>query len=58
MMAEIQAKHHYVVITIDEVSNSESIRDFAQLFSALKRKQYPIYVIMTGLPELVLDILK
>lgn len=56
MMAEIQAKHHYVVITIDEVSNSESIRDFAQLFSALKRKQYPIYVIMTSLPELVLDI--
>lgn len=56
MMAEIQAQRHYVVITIDEVSNSESIRDFAQLFSALKRKQYPIYVIMTGLSELVLDI--
>lgn len=56
LMAAIQKIHHYVVITIDEVSNSESIRDFAQLFSALKRKQYPIYVIMTGLPELILDI--
>lgn len=56
MMSEVKHQNRYVVITIDEVSNSTAIKDFAQIFNALKRKQLPIYVIMTGLPELILDI--
>ena len=56
LMTHIKEQHKYVVITIDEVTNSKQIRDFAQVFNALKRKSYPIFVIMTGLPDLVLDI--
>lgn len=56
LMIHIKDQHKYVVITIDEVTNSKPIRDFAQVFNALKRKSYPIFVIMTGLPELILDI--
>ncbi|WP_267202498.1 ATP-binding protein [Limosilactobacillus kribbianus] len=43
LMQHIANQHKYVVITIDEVTNSKSISDFAQVFSALKRKGYPIF---------------
>ena len=55
-MRRVATKNKYVVITIDEVSNSKAIQSFAKEFNALKRKKYPIYVIMTGLPDLILDI--
>ena len=56
LMQSVASKNKYVVITIDEVSNSQAIQSFAKEFNALKRKKYPIYVIMTGLPDLILDI--
>ena len=56
LMQHVAKQQKYVVITIDEVTNTKPIRDFAQVFSALKRKGYPIFVIMTGLPDLILDI--
>ena len=56
LMQSVASKNKYVVITIDEVSNSKAIQSFAKEFNALKRKKYPIYVIMTGLPDLILDI--
>lgn len=56
LMQHIADQQRYVVVTIDEVTNSKPIRNFAQVFSTLKRKGYPIFVLMTGLPDLVLDI--
>ena len=56
LMQSVTSKNKYVVITIDEVSNSKAIQSFAKEFNALKRKKYPIYVIMTGLPDFILDI--
>lgn len=45
-----------MVVVIDEVDNSTVIREFAQLFSAMKRLDPPLFALMTGLPDLVLDI--
>ncbi len=43
-------------MVIDEVDNSTVIREFAQLFSAMKRLDLPLFALMTGLPDLVLDV--
>lgn len=56
LMESISKQGKYVVITIDEVNNSSAIRSFAQQYNNLKRADYPIYVLMTGLPDLVLDL--
>lgn len=56
LMQEVAQTNKYVVICIDEVTNSKAITDFAQVYSSLKRKKYPLFVLMTGLPDLVLDI--
>lgn len=56
LMQGIKKEGKKVVITIDEVTDSKPIRDFVQVFNALKRKKYPVYVVMTGLPDLVLDL--
>ncbi|WP_283586145.1 hypothetical protein [Limosilactobacillus ingluviei] len=45
-----------MVVVIDEVDNSTVIREFAQLFSAMKRLDLPLFALMTGLPDLVLDV--
>lgn len=56
VLDKVQKQHKYVVIAIDEVTNSKVIQEFAQYFSLLKQSQYPIFVLMTGLPELILNI--
>lgn len=56
LMQIVKKKHQYVLVTIDEVDNSKSIRSFAQVFSDLKRHQMPIFALMTGLPDLILNI--
>ncbi|CBK75441.1 Archaeal ATPase [Butyrivibrio fibrisolvens 16/4] len=38
-----------LLITIDEAVNSVSMREFATYFQQCLRKEYPVYVIMTGL---------
>lgn len=58
LMENIKKKQKYVVITIDEVTNTPNIWKFAKIFDSLKRKEYPIFVLMTGLPDIVLDIQK
>lgn len=40
-----------VLITIDEVNNNTSMKQFASQFQIWIRKDYPIYLIMTGLYE-------
>lgn len=56
LLQGIKKEGKKVVITVDEVTDSKSIRDLIQLFSAFKRKKYPVYLIMTGLPDLVLNL--
>lgn len=45
-----------VLITIDEVCKSENMRKFASQFQIFARKDYPIFLIMTGLYENIYDI--
>jgi len=40
-----------VLITIDEVTNSSSMRAFTQEFQILVRKHFPVFLLMTGLYE-------
>ncbi len=56
MMKNIQKNNQYVLVVIDEVDNSQPIRSFAQIFNELKRHGFPIYVLMTGLPDLIMDV--
>ena len=56
LLEKIKQRGKYVVVVIDEVDNSTVIREFAQLFSAMKRLDLPLFALMTGLPDLVLDV--
>ena len=56
MMENVQKNNHYVLVVIDEVDNSQPIRSFAQIFNELKRHGFPIFVLMTGLPDLIMDV--
>lgn len=56
IMEDLSSKGKKILITIDEVDDSKPIQEFAQIFAALKRKNYSIFCLMTGLPELVLNI--
>lgn len=56
LMKGIKKEGKKVVITVDEVTDSKPIRDLIQVFSAFKRKKYPVYLVMTGLPDLVLNL--
>lgn len=40
-----------IVITIDEVTKNDNIRVFSAAFQILLRKEYPVYLLMTGLYE-------
>ena len=40
-----------VLFTIDEVSSGQNMRDFGNEFQILVRKEYPVFLIMTGLYE-------
>jgi hypothetical protein len=44
-------KNKKVLITIDEVINNKSMAVFASQFQIFLRKDYPVYLIMTGLYE-------
>ncbi|MBO4374728.1 MAG: AAA family ATPase [Lachnospiraceae bacterium] len=49
IMEQLKKKNKRLLITIDEVSNSENMRRFASQFQLFVRKDYPIFLIMTGL---------
>lgn len=42
-------KNKRVIITIDEVTPNENMKKFASQFQIFVRKEYPVYLIMTGL---------
>ena len=49
MLEKIKKNGTKVLITIDEAINSKAMREFAVYYQQCLRKDYPVYVIMTGL---------
>ena len=51
MLVELQKKKKRLLITIDEITNSEYVRVFVSAFQIFLRQDYPLFLIMTGLYE-------
>ncbi len=51
MLAELQKKGKRLLITIDEITNSEYVRVFVSTFQIFLRQDYPLFLLMTGLYE-------
>ena len=51
MLEQIKATGKRLLISIDEVTNSEYIKVFASAFQIFIRQDYPIFLLMTGLYE-------
>lgn len=49
ILAEIKRQKKRLLVTIDEVSNTQYMREFASAYQILIRNEYPIYLIMAGL---------
>lgn len=49
ILDQLQKKEKRLLITIDEVSNNDNMRRFASQFQLFVRKDYPVFLIMTGL---------
>lgn len=51
ILNEIRKQKKKLLVTIDEVSNTEYMREFAGSYQLFIRKQLPIYLVMAGLYE-------
>ncbi|MBE5847443.1 MAG: ATP-binding protein [Lachnospiraceae bacterium] len=51
ILSSLKKHHKKVIITIDEVMHDENMRHFASQFQIFVRKDYPIFLLMTGLYE-------
>ena len=51
ILEKLKKKNKKVLITIDEVMNGENMRHFASEFQIFLRKDYPVFLLMTGLYE-------
>ena len=51
MLEEIKRQKKRVLITIDEIDNSEQMKIFIQAYQSLIRNGYPVLLLMTGLYE-------
>ena len=49
MLEVLKKNNKKLLITIDEVTNNKNIKRFSSLFQSFIRKDYPIFLIMTGL---------
>ena len=56
LFEKIKKENKRVIVFIDEVTNNEEIRELLQYFSLWKRKEYPIHLVMAGLPEVILEV--
>ncbi len=52
----LKKKGKRLLITIDEVENNDNMRRFASQFQIFIRRDYPVYLIMTGLYENIFNI--
>ncbi len=51
MLESLKKNNKKVLVTIDEVINNKSMREFASVYQILVRHKLPIYLLMTGLYE-------
>ena len=51
MFAKLRKKGIKVLITLDEVKSNSELKNFAAYYQILNREDYPVALIMTGLPE-------
>ncbi len=51
MLESLKKHNKRVLITIDEVTNSHTMKEFASAFQIFVRQDLPLYLIMTGLYE-------
>lgn len=51
MLDKISKNNKRVLITVDEINNNKNVREFASQFQIFLRKNYPVFLIMTGLYE-------
>ncbi|MBR6224004.1 MAG: ATP-binding protein [Lachnospiraceae bacterium] len=51
MMESIKKSNKKLLVTIDEVVNTKSMREFASVYQILIRHKLPIFLLMTGLYE-------
>ena len=51
MLESLKKENKRILITIDEVTNSETMRIFASAYQIFVRQNLPIYLLMTGLYE-------
>lgn len=51
MLSELQNKKKRLLISIDEVTNSEYMKVFVSAFQIFIRREYPLFLLMTGLYE-------
>ena len=51
MLEIVKKKNKKVLVTIDEVVTNEAVRIFSGIFQVFIRKDFPVYLIMTGLYE-------
>ena len=56
MLESIQKKGNRVLVTVDEVTNTENVRKFAAAFQIFIRAELPIFLLMTGLYENIDDL--
>lgn len=56
ILESLKKKNKKVLITIDEVMNGENMRHFASEFQILLRKDFSVFLIMTGLYENIYSI--
>lgn len=50
LLRKLKERQMSLLIAIDEVSSSDEIRSFASLYNVLRLQDYPVALIMTGLP--------
>ncbi len=56
MLEYLKDKNKKVLITLDEVTTNEKVKEFIHDFQSFTRKDYQIYLIMTGLYENVVSL--
>lgn len=56
MLQVLQKQGKKLLITVDEIVNNEYVRIFSSIFQIFIRKNYPVYLLMTGLYENIYDL--
>jgi ribosomal protein L20A (L18A) len=56
MLEHISQKKKKVLVTIDEVTSNPSMKEFASMFQIFIRRDFPVFLLMTGLYENIYEL--